>query len=161
MHEYAQAEYKAHTSAIMRMTIQTASKAIICQSMRKKVPCSRQFLWWIIASMDLKTLLFGSMNLLWSLPQNRSTRYKANIGKQHLSLEAIKVPFINIPPQQFTAPPTADIWHPMAISLENKNHQRSKGSTPAIGISAVPARHKSESPWGNMAAFRWLHLLTR
>ena len=164
-------------SCVWLMTIHTASKAIRCQSMRKKVPCPRQFLWWIIVNMDLrlKTLLLG--------PWTFSPAYleaKALQEKQYLSLESIKVPFINIPllfqedacyrnprtkegngrHQQFTAPPTADIWHPMAIFLEKKTIKGSKGSTPAIGISAVPARHKSESPWGNHGGLRRLHLLT-
>lgn len=79
----------------------------------------------------LKILLLG--------PWTFSPAYleaKALQEKQFLSLEAIKVPFINIPlpfqedactappnkgrGQQFTAPPTADIWHPMAIFLEKK-----------------------------------------
>jgi len=171
-HEYAQAEYKAHTSAIMRMTIHTASKAIRCQSMRKKVPCPT------ISMVDHcqhgpapQNSSVGSLNLLSCLPRSQSTTRKtisvlgSNQGPVHKHTSAVSGRCMYSTPEQRKAPAIYGTSYCRHLASNGhlfgeKNHERSKNSTPAIGISAVPARHKSESPWRNHGGLCRLHLLT-
>ena len=112
----------------------------------------------------------GSLNLLSCLPRSQSTTRKtisvlgSNQGPVHKHTSAVSGRCMYSTPEQRKAPAIYGTSYCRYLASNGhlfgeKNHQRSKGFTPAIGISAVPARHKSESPWGNTGGLCQLHLL--
>lgn len=113
----------------------------------------------------------GSLNLLSCLPRSQSTTRKtisvlgSNQGPVHKHTSAVSGRCMYSTPEQRKAPAIYGTSYCRHLASNGhlfgeKNHERSKNSTPAIGISAVPARHKSESPWRNHGGLCRLHLLT-
>ena len=153
----------------------TASKASICESMRKKVlrprhftmvdhcqngPAPQNLSCWVLELSFLSTSNpkhYKANNCPWKQSRSRSWTYLCGCGKMHVQDTRTKegtkrVPACSSNLRHLLQTVGIQLWNCGHLFGEKK-HQRSKGSTPAIGISAVPARHKSESPWGDMAAF--------